>query len=84
MCVCVRVCVCVCVCVCVWTRRIVKITDISEEPVASILTLSPTMKMEKADSFETSVEDTQHHIKRVNSLHSLECIYEQKQTNIKL
>ena len=39
------------------TSRIVKITGISDEPAASIFTLSPTMKMEKGDSSEMSVQD---------------------------
>jgi hypothetical protein len=35
----------------VGTSRILKITDISDEPAASTLTVSPTMKMEKIRFF---------------------------------
>jgi hypothetical protein len=44
--------------------RILKITDISDEPPASNFILSPTMKMEKADQSEMSVQDIQPYITR--------------------
>jgi hypothetical protein len=39
------------------TSSILKITDISDEPAASLFTLSPAMKMEKAESSEMLVQD---------------------------